>query len=519
MEERESKKETLSDKVWSFFSSIKLAIVVFSLIALTSIVGTILEQNAAPEVNMRVLSHLVGISAAPMMYRILDAMDFMNMYRSWWFLSLLALFAANLMVCSIDRFPGIWKLVKAPAAPMPPEAFRGAQIKAEVKFGGKGQPADVAREAFKKIGFAPHEHSSGDEVQIYAQKHAWSRLGVYITHVSIIVIMIGAVAGKWFGFKGVLSLPEGETATVAYRDQQMGSQAQADAQQRLMDLLEATNSNLPQLASALNVSQNQLAGIMKSLGIYPLGFALRCDNFNVDFYGDTDQPKAYKSKLTVIDDGKEVLTKQIEVNKPLKYKGVTVYQSSYGQLDNFNNGVAILDAKGPGGASETMRLKIGESIKMPGTGAKVKLVDFNPALAFDESGRPYAYAHMMNNPAVEVQITSGDTKAYKWILKRYPQTWSLGDGSILKLKEFWGVQYTGLQVRRDPGVWIVYLGCLMLGLGLFVAFFMSHRRIWVRIVNEKGGAKAVIAASANKNRYAFERQIEKLKAHLAEGGK
>ncbi len=331
--------------------------------------------------------------------------------------------------------------------------------------------------------------------------------------------MVGAVAGKWFGFKGVLSLPEGETATVAYRDQQMGSQAQADAQQRLMDLLEATNSNLPQLASALNVSQSQLAGIMKSLGIYPLGFALRCDNFNVDFYGDTDQPKAYKSKLTVIDDGKEVLTKQIEVNKPLKYKGVTVYQSSYGQLDNFNNGVAILDAKGPGGASETMRLKIGESIKMPGTGATVKLVDFNPALAFDESGRPYAYAHMMNNPAVEVQINSGDTKAYKWILKRYPQTWSLGDGSILKLKEFWGVQYTGLQVRRDPGVWIVYLGCLMLGLGLFVAFFMSHRRIWVRIVNEKGGAKAIIAASANKNRYAFERQIEKLKAHLAEGGK
>ncbi len=167
MEERESKKETFSDKVWSFFSSIKLAIVVFSLIALTSIVGTILEQNAAPEVNMRVLSHLVGINAAPMMYRILNAMDFMNMYRSWWFLSLLALFAANLLVCSIDRFPGIWKIVKAPAAPMPPEAFRGAQIKAEVKFAGKGQPADVAREAFKKIGFVPHEHSCGDEVQIY----------------------------------------------------------------------------------------------------------------------------------------------------------------------------------------------------------------------------------------------------------------------------------------------------------------------------------------------------------------
>ena len=44
--------------------------------------------------------------------------------------------------------------------------------------------------------------------------------------------------------------------------------------------------------------------------------------------------------------------------------------------------------------------------------------------------------------------------------------------------------YTGLQVAKDPGVWIVWLGCTLMMAGyLYVAFFMSHRRIWVRIEN------------------------------------
>ena len=523
MEERD-KRKNLSDSVWSFFSSIKLAIVVFSLIALTSIVGTVLEQNAAPEVNMQVLSRLFGVSAAPMLYKFLDALDFMNMYRSWWFLMLLGLFAANLLICSIDRFPGIWRLVKAPAAPLPPEAFRGAQIKAEVKL-GKGQPLEKVREGLKQMGFSPREDSTGAEVQLFAQKHAWSRLGVYVTHVSIIIIMIGAVAGKWFGFKAGLEIPEGETASVAFKIDSMPTRGQYEAQQRLIDLMDASNSDITLLAKALNISQGQLEKVMSSVGVYPFGFTVRCDQFNIDYYGDTDMPKAYKSKLTVIDGGKEVLTKWIEVNDPLKYKGVTFYQSSYEMRSSLSGGLAILNVAGPAGGGQTMKLKIGDSFKMPGSGAAVKLVKFIPALAFDEAGQPYAYSEpgrppQMSNPAIQVQISDGKTTFLKWLLKRDPSTWKLDDGSVIGFEDFWGVQKTGLQVRRDPGVWIVYLGCIALGLGLLIAFFISHNRIWVRLVNEKGGVtRAVIAASSNKNRYAFERQIEKFKAHLAEGGK
>jgi cytochrome c biogenesis protein len=49
-------------------------------------------------------------------------------------------------------------------------------------------------------------------------------------------------------------------------------------------------------------------------------------------------------------------------------------------------------------------------------------------------------------------------------------------------------------------------------LGLFIAFFMSHRKLWVRIVEDKGNTRVYIGASVNKNRAAFERKIEKMSA-------
>ena len=78
--------------------------------------------------------------------------------------------------------------------------------------------------------------------------------------------------------------------------------------------------------------------------------------------------------------------------------------------------------------------------------------------------------------------------------------------------------YTGLQVARDPGVWVVWLGCALMVAGICVAFLMSHRRIWVRV--EKG--VVTIGGNANKNQGSFqllmERLVTKLKIQLASEG-
>ena len=65
---------------------------------------------------------------------------------------------------------------------------------------------------------------------------------------------------------------------------------------------------------------------------------------------------------------------------------------------------------------------------------------------------------------------------------------------------------TGLQVAKDPGVWIVYLGCFLMMAGLYVAFFMSHRRIWL-VFDEKDNTALLLAGSTNKNKIGFEKNF------------
>jgi cytochrome c biogenesis protein len=72
------------------------------------------------------------------------------------------------------------------------------------------------------------------------------------------------------------------------------------------------------------------------------------------------------------------------------------------------------------------------------------------------------------------------------------------------------VCYTGLQVSKDPGVPIVWAGCIILVTGLFVTFFISHRRIWVRAENHKGGIRLSVAGMANKDPAGLHRYLLKL---------
>jgi cytochrome c biogenesis protein len=468
------RKKGFVDRIWDLFASIKLAAVLFLLIALSSIVGTVIEQGAEPEKNLMLLKRIFGDSLAPSAYRVFESLGFMDMYRSWWFITLLVFFSANLIICSLDRLPRIWRLVREPLKPISPLMVKTVSIRKEMRL--KGTPEAVKEklmQALKSLGFSAQDSSMEDGgFQFYAQKGRYARLGVYVTHLSIIVIMLGAVIGIFFGFNGYLPLQEGYASDIAYA---------------------------------------------KDNTAHKLGFTIRCDDFDVEFYDMSDMPKVFKSRLTVIKDGKEVLKKVVEVNSPLRYGGYTFYQSNYGMVPDAK-GYFILKIRGSSGKTVTVNRMLGESFVIPGTEIVGTIKNFSPALATDNSGKTFTYSDMMNNPAVYIEFSDrGKAKYSGWILRRFPSTWRLPDGNIVELVDYWGVQYTGLQVRKDPGVWLVYLGSGIMTLGLYLAFFMSHRRIWVLVRREGKHSAVTVLASASKNRPSFERKIERFIADLSGG--
>ncbi|MDP3421090.1 MAG: cytochrome c biogenesis protein ResB, partial [Thiobacillus sp.] len=73
----------------------------------------------------------------------------------------------------------------------------------------------------------------------------------------------------------------------------------------------------------------------------------------------------------------------------------------------------------------------------------------------------------------------------------------------LQLMQFDEVKASGLQLTRSPGQNIVYLGSLLLTLGVFFMLYVRERRIWLRI---KPG-HALLAMSSAKHTIDFEKEF------------
>lgn len=439
--------------LWDFFCSVKLAIFLLILLAATSIIGTIIPQGTPPP------EYLQTISEGK--YKIYQALGFFDMYHSWWFILLLYLFTVNIVACSIKRLPRVWKIISEPVLVMDDSFEKTLSLTHDVKMNGDAASLRDKMAAFLKGEFSDPVVTERDgEYHLFAQKTPYSRLGVYVVHLSIVVIFIGALIGSFFGYKAYVNIVEGTGTSVVYNR----------SGQKPIDL----------------------------------GFTVRCDDFSVSFY-DTGAPKEFKSLLTVIDDGKVVVEKRpIIVNDPLSYKGITFYQSSYGPageegLYHFT----VRERKG----GEPVRFSLHQ-------GERKLLPDGSSMQVLEAAQEVSQFMPQFSGAAARIEVTpkgGGEPQAFV-VFKNYPEFDAQRgadliftyDGSDEKM-------FTGLQVAKDPGVWVVWTGCFLMVAGCCMAFFMSHRRVWIRV--RKG--QVTLGGSANKNQpgfqLAFDGLVEKLK--------
>jgi cytochrome c biogenesis protein len=237
-----------------------------------------------------------------------------------------------------------------------------------------------------------------------------------------------------------------------------------------------------------------------------LGFELRCNKFWVTYYTDqhghqTQQPKEYASDLSVLENGREVARKKIVVNDPLQHNGIWFYQSSYGPA---GTATAQLNLRDAGGAPVTsLALSAGAKVDVPGYGAV--------------TGLDYQQNFQGMGPALLVTLEKpGSPPAQFWLPESRPESdRQRKDRYFFSFGGLNQAYYTGLQVAKDPGVNVVWVGCAMMVIGIIIAFFMSHQRIWVRLTpSPDGRVEIVLAGAASRNRLAFEKKFEKIQDDL-----
>ena len=441
--------ESPMDRVWSFFTSLKLAIFVIIILAIASIVGTIIEQNQPIDKYRQIYTDGA--------IRIFETLSLFDMYHSWWFLLLLVLFTVNLICCTVDRLPRVVRIVRNPKTTLDGNLEKSLTLVDRwKKKGDLSALAETYRTAMGGAFARPRVTENSGTFHLYAEKGVVSRFGVYVTHISIIIIFLGAIIGNVIGFKGYANIVEGESV-------------------RMIPTRGGTNH-------------------------VDLGFSVRCNKFWVEYYPN-GQPKEYASDLSVIENGREVLRKTIEVNDPLRYKGVWFYQSSYGAAGASTVTVSVRNPDGSG--RETFSLSPGQSAEISGYG-KIRAVDYRN----DFQGLGPGLLVVLEKP--------GGQPAQFWLLKAFPEfDRQRQDTRYLSFAGLNEIFYTGLQVARDPGVNIVWVGCALMVIGIIIAFFLSHQRLWVRLSRASDGrVEVVLAGSTNKNRLAFEKKFEKIQGDM-----
>lgn len=178
------------DRIWNFFSSVKIAVWLIVLTLLASTLGTIFPQEGS-FVNFSDPTYYEKTYGTP--GKIYYALGLSRTYESWWFIGLLVMIGTSLVICSLDRVLPLYR------------ALNKQQIRKHHRFLARQKVVYTARiegdpeewterfaGALKRRGYRVHRDGSA----LLAEKNRFSRWGPYINHIGLIIFLLAVLARK-----------------------------------------------------------------------------------------------------------------------------------------------------------------------------------------------------------------------------------------------------------------------------------------------------------------------------------
>ncbi len=445
--------------MWEVLASVKLAVTLLIILAIGSILGTLIPQGQ-PQAYYE---HYASASWS----KVILATQLDHVYSSVWFLLLVAGLALNLIVCSLKRLPQALK--SAFDQPEPdglrlPKVRLSRTLECDAQVEEAGSTVRRMVEAFQGFDGKAVESKEPDQAGkriFFAQSGRFSRLGAYVVHVAILILMAGGLATTLFGFKGEVWLSEGQT----------------------IDHIRLRNGQS-----------------------MPLGFQVHQTKFIFEKYKN-GTPKLWKSDLNFLVDGEVVKTGSCMVNSPVTFGKITFYMSSYDEKKELDwIGLEIKDQEGP---AKTLKISTGKTKDVEGLG-QVSILDY------DTNWRGGGFA-------AKIKLVRPDGKESHefWVrpkppFQMPPQGEDVPEFKLTDAKAKSGGLLAGLQANYDPGIWFVWIGGIVMLLGLISALFWSHQKLWVEVAPHKKGSRIVLAGSTQRNRPSFELKFKALVMELQE---
>ena len=434
--------DRLLDNVWHGLTSMRFAIALTLIAAAMSLVGTLVIQAPAG-ILADAQAKATWIGQVRPKYGALtdvfDALQVFNIFNSTWFRIVGGLLVASITACTAQRMPAVWRTATKPRVDVGESFFDHApQHESIVVHRSTDEALASVRTVLGQRRFRTLVHDDG-AIHLYADRNRWGPFGSLAGHIAFVVILAGAMVGGAFGFQNSdFTIAEGSTLGVP---------------------------------SAKDLS-------------------IRLVSFKDAYDPTTGMPLDYASDVVLLQNGTEVARHTVRVNDPLRFDGISFYQSFFGPA-------VVLKAAGATGtelfsggvplawSSNDSTRQIG-TLDLPGTGLVAWVAGttggndtvVRPGQLLVEIYQASGNGAMVDSKTIDQGVTS-----------------TVGGITFTFQRE---EKFSGLSISRDPGAPLIWIGAFLLCAGFVIVFMFPHRRVWGRIAARPDGSAAVLLASIGR---------------------
>ena len=410
-------------RVWQAFISVRMANLLLGAIALAGVIGILVKQFGT-----LVLADPAGYAQAveqaettygPILGGIFERFGLYRVFTTGWFSALVLAFTLSLAGNTLQRAPRIWRDI------------RRSPVRRPTRFYSPGLPGrtepltglslDGLQAGLRANGYRVQSVQASERTFVLAERFRWAPLGSILSHAALGLFVLGmGLVTPRFGSETMLKIPVGEVRPVGFPGD-------------------------------------------------PGNLLVRNDEF-IARWDERQRPTEFRTRLTVFRDGAAIAEKEILVNDPLSVAGYTLHQNFFGPAVEvilrdqagalLYRGSVLLDGRASDMPEGLLRI--------PGTDAAIDFLlrrgEGDVAELLTIGLRPSANPE--TRPTVLFQAILRTGEGY------------LATDPPVGIEFVRPSSYIGLIAKRDPGQGFIWLGGILLVVGLTISLGLPRRRIW-----------------------------------------
>ena len=501
------------NSLWNLLKSMKFAVWLLVVLGTASLISMFIVEfyplDSSFENWEQIYSDKYG-----WFFPVMKVLQLGDPYRSWWYQLMLGILSLSLLTCVIDRIPISIRRAFGKVKPF---------TKQEIEHYSNSKTFQTGHDFVRRFTgslkkYSVHQKVDNGVVYLDAGRGRLAAMGPVFTHIGLLLLALGGFFSIWgisdrgFGYPGDIIESENFDFQVRVDDFRIEYYPLGAGQWVLVD-----DRSFGKIARKLSDDLYRLKFFMHEQEIVRDIEASRIRN-QFDIESDRGNIKDYISDLSIIEDGKVIDTRSIEVNKPMRHRGFRFYQSSFDSrnpkvISSLDSGlVEITDIKS-GIVLDTISFVLGHKYLLA-DGSELVLSDFLPHFQIGDSG-PISASSNLKNPAVKAAVYRGGGELYhQWLFLLHDFHGSQEEAAYsFRLLDLYnpvseGKYMTILEIKENQGYEVIWAGLILASIGVMLSFYVVQRQFRAVAIPSGKGYEVTIGGSAPREKIHFAEEFK-----------